>query len=797
MKKNDKIIIGIGIIVLLISSTLIYLWVPPSIEGEGIKEEDIFSISGTLTNDLPSAIEVSSENPFYALIATPLAIHYDKDGKQQVIPLYVKNLTNPSKAITRAEEIIGKPIDACINGSESPRKISIDLAKKYWSKSEGVLLIKNDQDGYNLGVVATPIASYLSIPIIVTDTVDGEIYSTLRNLGVRYYIICGNLSGGDSSFRFDSVEDIVNFSIELVQEKFGDVEYITLTNPIDAWPPKVLDSKDFYFGPDVVKSASMNTQNMIKFMMRYFSGVTWDFKIPDDYKYALVEFDGYNHEIDGVDKFGDCADFSINSLEDGRNIIFTSTRQGTPVRDGKGNLIEDKVHSEIVLYDCGGRSYRISAYGRWTLKDEGKVSAHITIKKLEHPRYEMMKSLSSIAPYLTAYHKGIIFAKPDFAFTADDDVITDEGKTCLGVYLPGRNPELVPMSNKHVYDKIHEPLNRLLAKLAGISYGKTIDLKYLTEYYKNNPVYIALVGGTAALPRYLYQNEVEPIGDIDGDGIDDTVGINFGGGGTNSDNIYADIDPVPYEWSNKAQDIYSNYPFLENIVGRITGWDVQDANAQIVRTIFYGKIIKDLTEWKNHFGNLFGGGIDFRKPLWVQILNHIPGLKQLFVILDKFSAGFVNFDEGPWKYDTGFSRIMAKTIEDKIGKELGFKVKTALHESSILEGLSDEAINEIKKANLWTRLTFSTSQVKNLVGKGNVEGREILENSNFIWLTGHGCPYNFGLDSPDLVASGFDGIILNAPNLWQKILKNTILPHFVGGFWGPGGWLGRLGEYNT
>ncbi|HEC89074.1 MAG TPA: hypothetical protein ENI44_00630, partial [Thermoplasmatales archaeon] len=270
MKKNDKIIIGIGIIVLLISSTLIYLWVPPSIEGEGINEEDIFSISGTLTDDLPSAIEVSSENPFYALIATPLAIHYDKDGKQQVIPLYVKNLTNPSKAITRAEEIIGKPIDACINGSESPRKISIDLAKKYWSKSEGVLLIKNDQEGYNLGVVATPIASYLSIPIIVTDTVDGEIYSTLRNLGVRYYIICGNLSGGGSSFRFDSVEDIVNFSIELVQEKFGDVEYITLTNPIDAWPPKVLDSKDFYFGPDVVKSASMNTQNMIKFMMRYF-----------------------------------------------------------------------------------------------------------------------------------------------------------------------------------------------------------------------------------------------------------------------------------------------------------------------------------------------------------------------------------------------------------------------------------------------------------------------------------------------------------------------------------------------
>ena len=85
--------------------------------------------------------------------------------------------------------------------------------------------------------------------------------------------------------------------------------------------------------------------------------------------------------------------------------------------------------------------------------------------------------------------------------------------------------------------------------------------------------------------------------------------------------------------------------------------------------------------------------------------------------------------------------------------------------------------------------------MRDLIGEGNVRGKEILENSNFIWITGHGCPYHFGLDGPDLVAGAFDGIILNAPKMWKAILKNLVIPHFVVGFWGPGGDLGKVGDY--
>ena len=51
------------------------------------------------------------------------------------------------------------------------------------------------------------------------------------------------------------------------------------------------------------------------------------------------------------------------------------------------------------------------------------------------------------------------------------------------------------------------------------------------------------------------------------------------------------------------------------------------------------------------------------------------------------------------------------------------------------------------------------------------------------------------MDGPDLVTAGFEGFLLNVPNLWQKIWKNFISPHFLVGFWGPGGGLGKVGEY--
>ena len=100
---------------------------------------------------------------------------------------------------------------------------------------------------------------------------------------------------------------------------------------------------------------------------------------------------------------------------------------GIAERDASGNIVKDVIYSESVVYERGGVEYNIVVSGSWLTKKEGEVSARVVVEKLEDPVYPMMKSLSSVAPYLTAYHKGILFGKPEFAFTADDDKITDDG----------------------------------------------------------------------------------------------------------------------------------------------------------------------------------------------------------------------------------------------------------------------------------------------------------------------------------------------------------------------------------
>jgi len=775
MKKNDKLVVILGVIILVIASLGIYYWVPTETKTEAAEAEDFVGITGSMKN-IPTGILVSDCSPFYPLIATPVALHYNKNCEMGLIPLLIENITEPSTAVTKAIDMLNLRGETVIDGSKTPKELSLDFAKTYWKKSEGALIIENNQSGYELGVLAVPLASYLSIPVIVTDKIDSDVRQVLNELEVEYTLICGeNIEDYGNVLRFESPEHVADVQIEIVMEKFGEVDYITLCNPIDAWPPEVLDSKKFSFGPETIKSTSMN--KITKGLAAYASGAgaSWKFTIPKDYKYVLVKFEGVNHEVEGVEEFGDSAGFNLNSdttnAPNGLIITGSTASGGNPVRDASGKIVKDRILQEAVLYDQGGVEVTVKSTGSWTLLEEGKVSANVVIEKLENPVYPLMKGLSAVAPYLTAYHKGIVFGKTDFAFTADDDVITDEGKTCPGFYVPRRNPALVPLLNKHIFDNIHDPLNSLLAKLADVTIENDGDIEFLRNHYKDHPVYIALVGGNTVLPNYIYQNWVEPVGDIDGDGDDDTP--YWTGGGTPSDTIYGNIDPIRYDWSNLANDIYSEYPFLENIVGRITGWDTQDTSAFVCRNIFYDYIVDQLEGWRDNFALLVGGGQDFQKPL----VRHILFTKILPL-----------HGDDPMKVFTGYSEQCLLRTKDQVAEPLGFNVLDALYEEAMREGLSDEAIDKIKQATLFNKLFFNARSVKRVAGEGVAKGEEIMEASNFIWANGHGCQQFYGMAGNALTATGLFGPII------QKLLEETIVPA-LGGFQGPGSDLGNLGDY--
>ena len=769
MNKNDKLIAVIGVVILVIASIGIYTWKPGETMQHLSSIDDFFVVSSSLSN-VPDAVAVSDADPFYALIATPLAVHYNAEGKQEIIPMYVQNYSDPSRAISRAEEQIDIAANEFIDDSRSVKEWSIELAKKYWSSSEAALIIENNESGYNLGVMATPLASYLSIPIIVTDELDHQIREVFNELGVKRTLICGdNIEGYGDVLRFNTVEEIVDNTTKLLIEKFGDIDYITITNPIDAWPPEVLDSEEWIFEDTF---GTMATTELLQ-SVTAGSNKLGTFTIPSDYKYALVKFKGINLHSENVNELGDNVLFMCGVTDEDeyeglqRFEVFVGGTGGggVPVRDANGKIIEDITYNEAVLYDRGGMEYQITVSPTWLASNEGKIRAEITVEKLSDPIYPMMKGLSSVAPYLTAYHKGLLFGKPEFAFAADDEVLyVGEPSPCF--YMPRRNPRLIEASNDHIFS-IHEEINDILEKLAGISTEREYDLKYLREHYKNNPIYIALVGGATVLPQYIYDTPSMPATPFEDVSY-------YVGAGIPSDFIYANIDPSPGDWSSQAPDLYSEYPFQENILGRITGWDVQDASALITRTIFYDEIIDDMDEWKDNAAVQLGGGNDFQKPfVRYKIFGELLGMTHR---------------GEPMKMQTGASYLNGLALQKNVEK-LGFATEYIRENAATYQGFSNDAIDMIKKANVLNKLLLSKQQLKKNVGVDIAVGGQLQENSNFILANAHGNQHMFGMGDVGIYKLG-----IGLPNgILERVLEKVAT---LMGF-GPGLSLSDYGYYNT
>jgi len=711
-RKKMAVLLAIALIIPLLTGC-----VERFEEVEGFSTEIVDKIHSE-RNEGAIPIVVSDSNPFYALIATPISLYYDEDG-MHVEALLVENITNPSKPVLRFKQFYPASYIEVRDGS--PENVSIEI-NKIWKKSNAALLIEDSRRGYELGVVATPIASYLNIPIFVTNDTN-NIRGILKKLGVKYTFICGDLKGYEITWKFRNDDEITDFLIELIKKKFDDVKYITITNPMDAFMPEVLNETTFHF-EGTVDSVAILPSTILSTLKGFLSPGHHNFTIPEGYKYALIKIDLVNLNSQDVEDLGDYLTlFGGPRIEDlppeqqQYELVQITTMAGIPERDSNGRIVKDKVHYETILYDRDGVTYDLYVMGTWLAQKQGSYKLNITVESLENPYMPSMKKLSSIAPYLTAYRKGIIFAKPDFAFAATDNV-TVNGETCPGFYLPRKNPKLAVASNEHVLE-IHNMLNNLLAKIANISVD---NLKELRDYYAENPVYIALVGDATMIPQYIYENPDTP--------LDDPMVIYYFGYGTPSDYIYGNIDPKLDDIKN---DSYTKWPYQENIVARITGWDVQDASALIARTVFYEEMVKTLDEWKRTATVQTGCGTDFQK---------IPVLEQIKNILAPLLGGHAG---DPMKFPSGATRFSGDYVASVIEKG-GYNVLRAQYTFSQRVGYSDEALNKIKKAGILNMLFFPKFEIKLVSGENVVKGGEYQENSNIIYANGHGSMhlYEFG-----------------------------------------------------
>lgn len=668
------------------------------------RQHNIYDITvSTRSATHPTAITVSDANPFYALIATPLAVHYDSFGQQTVIPFYVKNFTQPSSTILRTEAELGIITDLVIGNVFSPKDASFFLAETFWETSSTVLLIKQDQKGYNLGLPATPLASYLNIPIIVTDSFDAETESMLQQLQTNSVYVCGDLSVAPTYevIELSSVEQIHQELITIHEQVFSEpIEYITMANPKDVTYPQILDSIDYSFSGTIGSTAYLPSQ-LIGMITKGSAGIH-PFIIPSDYKYAQVKINIENKDSEYASELGDEIVFLLQNPE-GTNYLYDGTMGGIPKRNNQGDIVKDQIQFETTIYNKPGE-YTLQVFGKWFGSRSGSYSADVTVQKLDSPIVPLMDKISMIAPYLTAYHKGIIMAKPEYAFAADDHVLNN-GKPCPGITQPGSNPALIQPANIHTM-QIHEEVNQLLATLRNIP---AESIEQLRNHYKDHPINIAITADPTMIPMYNYKNP---------DGMPDNPAAYLSGFALPSDFIYADIDPKPDDIENNT---YSYWPYQENMIGRVTGYDVQEASALVARTIFYDTLLKRYEEWKNTALVSTGCGLEFQNLPLVTRLSHL-----------------VYGGRGePTKFPTGESTFINLRLQDTL--KTGFtQVKGTFLAESQREGFSKEDIDLIKQTGMLNRFLFPERMLSFLSSDEKVTGGRDHMNSNLIFTFAHG-----------------------------------------------------------
>ncbi len=666
-KGMKKILAVVLIAVLIVSGAAYYLFKAKGYETGTATLSDVLNSKSTRKIGSTSTI-VSDESPYYALIGTPAALYYEKTttpptgfalnvtapyvnisvntlipGSEWMVryasPLLAVNPDTPSRGCIRFLDQYNNPpvvtigdVPSTLSSDErewesptsvalgvsksfdgSMKDMSLDVAKHFWKSSDGVILVRNDQEGYNQAVVAVTLASYVDIPVIVTNSVDEDVAKTLDGLGVKYSIVCGDMKGYKLTKHFSSVEEIQDWTISVVRQRLGenDVSYVTMANPNDIYDVKGANPITYTETGEIENSGAkaypgrpeMGEGPPYYFNVPYMYAnvkidVTMDISNEawgDDsgarvYVFVGVDGDGggldETNENDKIQFFGGSPAYENTGYEGG-----DPTGDGTYLSSFDGTPTSKFAHfyTEMPLFNDKGE-HCIQLLGKIPTDDGGgplsdmktTYTLTITVEELDSYIYPRLHDVSSLAPYLTAYRKGVVLAKPEYMIYSNEYVKIKDSSN------PASNLELIEPTNDRA-GEVKKDLNNLLGRIAGgMPVGTDSEVIALANYYasKNDNgdyTYLGIIADPQMIPHYYYPSK--------GLGEDSIEGLEVAGDIAYSD-IDADLDNPPYSLNERD-------PVFDLADGRITSFDVQDVSALLCRTFFYLEIIENMAGPEN------------------------------------------------------------------------------------------------------------------------------------------------------------------------------------------------------
>lgn len=559
---------------------------PMLVTSEEIKKNQSQWLNVSYRKSIEEAVIIPDTNPLFGLLASYISCWYDTE--EELLPLLVQannRLTDHQQlfldtVLIDADSllILGEQLETTYPTVEilgSAAEVSLQVALHVYESVSQALIISNNLEKYQLSLTASPIASYLDIPILIFNNNSKELDDLCSVLNISQAYVIGDipLELENSTLTFyETIDSIQNLLLAIIKERFGSLQYITLTNPGDIVQPAV---------------SSMSEQSSMHHIKNF--------------KVTIL---GREFDLVGTDTkeiFFDITE-GIQRIQINTTII----KKGEPYSKGYSPIIPilfltlydplenvvgyssslaydyGKAYLETVTYNASG-PYRLvvsiyngikggyfSARGLSWVDTDVEITSEIST--LDGPHLPLVSNLSMMASYLTAAHGGMIVGNTEFELTDQGFALEAKGSGTG----PWYNESLHNYTNEKV-NSITEYLNDSLVLL---------DSFAMLEEYLNGPAWCAILAGFNMIPMYYY----------------------------------GPSEPGLYEKGLPSDNPYSLNESLS--IGRLLGRDVQDVSLLIARTLFYEEVCQEpqsSDDWHTRFHFIFGEGFGETGGLFHQI----------------------------------------------------------------------------------------------------------------------------------------------------------------------------------
>ncbi len=540
---------------------------------------------------ITDAVIVPDSDPFFGILGSSAACWYDKETNTSLLlPFLVQEngmLTEAQQRFfdtvlsptNRSLLVLGNHLNTSYPCEEilgTPPTVGVTLSLQMFTQASAILILPfGTEDAYELGLHASPIASYLNIPLLFYDQNDAAIQAVCSQLHVTQAYLVGEISVdllNVTIIRLQDVGEITDMTLSIIKDDFGRIDYLTMANPADAIPPSVITTTNITISDHI-----MNKKIIIASKEIDLSGNdtrTYSIPVPNGFVQAQISGEIIQKQIPLFERQSAIVPLLFITLYDPTgNIVGYANSMGYDI--GKTSL-------ETLACNASG-NYTLQVKGYYGIKGgyflqrglsmvNADVLFSVTLTTLSRPHLPSIAKLSMLAPYLTAAHGGLLITNSSWELTDDSYGSAAQG-TGAG---PWYTASLMPFVNNKVNATVQE-LNRTLQVLAGHD---------LLVGYLSGPAWLAILADTTMIPMYYYNQSDEDIPDR----------------GSPSDN--------PYSLNQTLS------------TGRLISWDVHDVSVLIARTFFYASLCgqpSNTTDWHDRFNFVFGQGFGETGGIFHQI----------------------------------------------------------------------------------------------------------------------------------------------------------------------------------